>query len=272
MSNALAAIEAPPELEQHVSACVLWSRSNAIATPEQFAQTADHLKEIKAAQKKADEFFDPLTKQAFQLHKDIVARKKLLTDPLNESERIDKQKMLSYRQAEEAKAEAERRRLQAIADEQARKEREKAEQAAARQRAIEAEQRAKADEARRKAEEASDAERKKLLAEAESAERKAAAASAKIEVQEEKAAAVAAPVVVVAAAPTKVAGVSTRKVWKATIVDRAAFFAFVHDQKRDDLILPNEKVLDSLAKALKEMAKIPGVKFTEVETMSASGR
>lgn len=284
--NALAQIDPPPELEQHVSACVLWSQQNAIATPEQLQLTADHLKEIKTAQKQADEFFDPLVKQAYQLHKDIVARKKVLTAPLEESERIDKAKMLAYRQAEEAKAEAERRRLQAIADEQARKEREKAEQAAARQRAIEAEARAKAEaarraeeEAKRQAEAASAAKRKKLLEEAEaarkeveSAERKAAAAEAKVMVQEEKAAAVVAPVVTVASAAPKVSGVSVRKTWKAEILDLNAFLEFACESKRFDLLLPNLDTINALAKALKDRASIPGVKFSEEASVSARGR
>ena len=273
MSQELVALDPPPELREHVAACVRWSESNAIATPDQYQATADHLKELKTAQKKADEFFDPLVSQAFQLHKSICARKKLLTAPLEQAERIDKAKMLSWQQAEQEKAEAERRRLQAIADEAARKEREKIEQAAAKQRAIEAEARRAADAARAKAEEtANAARRKKLLEEAEANERKAAAAQAKQEVQEEKAAAVVAPVVAVAAPIPKANGINTRKTWKAKIVDLPAFLAFCCESKCFDLLLPNEKMLDGLAKSLKEMAKLPGVEFSEVVSMSASGR
>ena len=271
--RALVELDPPPELQEHVTACVMWSRINVIACPEHFERTAEHLKEIKAAQKQADAFFDPLVRQAYDLHKSIVARKKILTGPLDESERVDKMKMIAYEKEQQRIAEAERRRLQAIADEQARKEREKIEQARAKQAAIEAEARRVAEAARLKAEEtANAAKRKKLLEEAASAERIAARAAAKQEVAEENAAAVVAPVIAVASAAPKTAGISVRKSWKAEIVDLSAFLLFACENKRTDLLLPNMKVLEALAKGLKDQAAIPGVKFSEESVMSASSR
>lgn len=284
MSTALMEIDAPPELKNETADCVKWSNANQITTPERYQETGDHLKKIKAALRVADEFFDPLVKQAFDLHKLAVARKKSITDPLKQSETLDKAKMLQFTQAQERAAEEHRRKLQAEADEKARKEREKIEQAAAKQRAIEEEARAKAEaarraeeNARREAEQASAAKRKKLLEaaeaarlEAEAADRKANAAFVKQSFAEERAAEIVAPVIAVA--PTvapKAAGVSVRKAWKAEIVDQAAFLAFACESKRTDLILPNIDVLNALAKGLKEMASMPGVKFTEVSTMSA---
>jgi hypothetical protein len=270
MGQELAELDAPPELKETTFACVQWSAANQIATANQFTATADHLKEIKTALKRADDFFDPPIAQAFQLHKMLVGRKKIITDPLKQSEGLDKAKMLGFQEAERAKAEAERRRLQAIADEAARKEREKIEQAAAKQRAIEEENRRKAEAARQAALAEEDAaKRKKLQEEAEAADRKAAAAAAKVEVKEEAAAAVVAPVIAVASAAPKMAGISTSKRWKAEIVDLPAFLAYCCEAKRTDLLLPNYSVLEALAKGLKEMASIPGVKFAPVETMSA---
>lgn len=285
MSTELAELDAPPDLREHVAECVMWSQQNAIATPDNYTMTADHLKTIKAAQKRADEFFDPPIAQAFALHKMLCQRKRVITDPLSASEKIDKDKMKAYSEAEKAKAEAERSRLQAINNEKARKEREKAEQEAARQRAKEAEERAKAEaarqaeeKARREAEAASAAQRKKLLAaaeaarlESEAAERKAAAAAAKVEVAEDKAAAVITPVAAVVSAAPKIAGISTASVWGATVTDQAAFLEWVFANKRFDLVLVNEKVLNALAKGLKEMASMPGVKFAPVSRMSAKG-
>lgn len=285
MSTALAEIDAPEDLRNHVAACVQWSQENQIVIIDDFTATTQHLMDIKSAQKRADEFFDPPIQQAFQLHKMLVARKKVITDPLKQSEALDKSKMLAFQTAEREKAEAERRRLQAIADEQARREREKIEQAAARQRAIEAEARAKAEaarqaeeKARREAETACAAHRKKLMAaaeaarlESEAAERKAAAAAAKVEVAEEKSAAVVAPVIAVASAAPKVAGVSTRKTWTAEVIDLPAFLAWACEAKRYDLLLPNNDVLKALAKGLREAASMAGVKFSEVSTLSAKG-
>ncbi len=193
----------------------------------------------------------------------LVGRKKIITEPLAMSERIDKQKMLTFQQAEAAKAEAERRRLQAIADEQARKEREKAEQEAAKQRAIEAEARAKAEAARLAAEQASAAERKKLLAAAEAAERKAAAAAVKVEAQTEQAAMAVAPVVAVATVAPKVQGVTTKKVWKYRIIDPLKI-------PRDYLMVDEQK-LSAFARAMKGGVNIPGVELYAEDSLSSKG-
>lgn len=279
-------IDAPPELRQTVAACVKWSTENIIATTEDYEATAGHLQEIKAQLKAADAFFDGPIKTAHELHKTLVARKKFVTDPLKQSEDTDKKKMLGFTAEQQRKAEEERQRLQRIADEKARKEREIAEQAAARQRAIEAEQRAKVEaarvaeeKARREAEAASAAERKRLLAEAEAArkeaekaERAAAAAAVKVEAAEDKAALAEAPVIAVAAPVPKVSGITTRRVWKAEIVDMSAFLAAAVERKRTDLIAPNMDMITALAKGLGERAEFPGVRFFQAESMSSRSK
>lgn len=267
----LTTLDAPEDLKATVAAVGDWSRKNQIATAQQYEYTGQHLQQIKGALKRADEFFDPPIKQAYDLHKMLVARKRIITDPLKQAETLDKQAMLKFQQAEQAKAEAERRRLQAIADEKARKEREKAEQEAAKQRAIEDEAKAKAILARKLAEEASAAEKKRLLEQAAAADRKAAAAAAKVEAKEEEALAAVAPVIEVAPPPVKAEGISQRKTWKAEIVDQSAFFAYVFDSRRADLVLPNEKMLEAIAKGLKECAAMPGVRFYETSTIAAKG-
>jgi hypothetical protein len=137
--------------------------------------------------------------------------------------------LLDYRRAEQRKADQERLRLQAIADEQARKEREANERKAAA---------AKKPETREKYLEAA-------------------------------AAVQTAPVVHVAPEIPKVAGMSTRKTCKAEIVDRQALLAFIFQHARNDLITINEKELDRLAKSLKQAASIPGVRFFEQETLAS---
>lgn len=265
MSNTtdLATINAPPELRESVSACVLWSQNNVIMTAPDFQATGEHLKEIKSRQKAADAFFDGPIRSAFELHKTLVARKRVITDPLAQSEKIDKQKILVFQQAEAAKAEAERRKLQALADEVARKEREKAEQEAAKQRAIEAEQRAKAEAARQAALQASEAERKKLLAEAEVAERKASAAAVKVEAKTEQAAASIAPVVQVASVAQKVAGVTTVKVWKWRVTDETLV-------PRSFLVLDEAK-LTKYARAMRNGVPVAGIEFYSEDSLSSRG-
>lgn len=264
MTTELSTIDAPDELRESVAACITWSESNEIATAEDYQFTGEHLKQIKSQQKEADAFFDPPIKQAFDLHRMLVGRKKLVTEPLSQSEAIDKRKMLAYSQEQQRKADEERRKLQAAADEKARKERERAEQEAERQRQIEAENRRKAEESRLAAEQATEAERKRLLDEAEAAERRANAAAVKVEAKQEIAATAVAPVVAVATAAPKIAGVSTKKVWKFRVVNASLV--------PDDFKLIDEKKLGAYAKAMKEGAKVAGVEFYADDSLSASGK
>lgn len=230
-TSALAQMDPPPELQDEIAAVVKWSAANQIASANDYQRTADHLKEIKRAQNQVAEFFDQDIQRAHEIHKSLCGKKASMLAPLKASEEIDKRKMISYQRAEQEKAEAERRRLQAEADERARREREALE--------------------------------------------KRAAAAKKPETKErlmEQAEAVAAPVIAVAVEAPKIAGIATRKTWKAEIVDLEAFLRFAVESKRYDLIVPNTKVIDSLAKGLKERASLPGVDFTEVESLAASGR
>jgi hypothetical protein len=75
----------------------------------------------------------------------------------------------------------------------------------------------------------------------------------------EQAAAVAAPVVQVAEAP-KAEGASTRKIWKARVVDVALV-------PREFMIV-NEKALDAMAKATKGATPVAGVEFYAEEVMA----
>lgn len=258
----------PADVEKEVPEITQWAKSLVIREPSHFALTASRLQSIKGVAKRIADFFAPIKKSASETHKKICAREKELLAPVEEAERLAKAAMLTYQTEEENKRRAEQARIQAEADEKARKERHRIDQEAAKQRAIEAEARAKAETARKQAEEATAAERKRLLAQAEAAERKAAAAQAKSETKEQEAVAVVAPVVQVASKQPVVAGLSTRKTWKARIVDLEAFYRYVHEHKRDDLILPNEKVIEAFAKAMGANAKMPGIEFHEVSVMS----
>ncbi len=217
----LALLDAPDDLKQNVSACVLWSQANTVTDAPSFQATATHLQNIKVSQKLANEFFDPPIKQAYDLHKMLVGRKKLLTGPLEQSESLDKQKMLNYQRAEQEKAAAEQRRLQAIADADARKERERLE--------------------------------------------KLAAAAKKPETQQryaEAAASVApAPVVHVASAAPKVAGLSTRTIWRCRVIDPMAI--------PREFLMVDEAKLAGYAKSMKEMARVAGCEFYPDQSLAS---
>lgn len=125
------------------------------------------------------------------------------------------------------------------------------------------EEQRKALEAKRKAQAEAD---ERARREREALEKKAAAAKKPETVAKyaEAAASVVAPVIHVPADVPKVEWISTRKVWKAQVIDAA-------EVPREFLIV-DQKALDSYAKSFQERAKVPGVRFYTEEIMSATGR
>lgn len=253
----------PKDLETEVPEIVAWAHGLSITTPDAFADAGERLKQIKGMATRVAAFFKPAKQQADAAKKAILDMERQLADPLANAEQLCKRKMITFQEEENRKAEAERRRLQAEVDEQARRDREKAEQEATRQRAIEAEQRQQAEDARRRAEEADGAEKRRLQAEADAAERRANAAAVKVEIKTDQAAAAVAPVVAVAVAAPRVAGVSTKTVWKFRVVDKA----LVPDVYK----VIDEQKLGAYARAMKEGASVPGVQFYTEAAMSARG-
>lgn len=223
---------APPEMEEKVERVqtqLEWAKSLSITTAVEFTDAAETLKGVKALVKEIEQCFDPLKRKASEAHKAIVAEEKRQLAPLVEVERLAKNAMLGYQRVEQEKAETERRRLQAIADEAARKERERLE---------------------------------KLAASAKKPETK--------EKYAEAAAAVApAPVVHVAPPVPKVAGITTSETWTGEVVNLAEFYAFVFENKRFELVTPNDKAIQQLARSLKNGAQIPGLRFSPKQVMSA---
>lgn len=232
MNAALAEREAPPDdLQAEVPAVLQWAKDLAIATAQEYQEAADRLKGIKALSRRIADFFSPMKRAADQAKKALLDREREYAAPLAQAETLAKNAMLVYQRREQEKADAERRRLQAEADEKARRERERLE---------------------------------KLAEQSKKPETKAKYQEAAAEVAP-------APVVHVENAAPKVTGVSVRRTWKATIIDPVAFFAAVHDQKRDDFIQPNDKAIENYAKAMGERAAFPGIRFFQQESL-ASGR
>lgn len=249
-----------PSTATEIAKLEQWTKSVIVQTPDQRSMVYEAIQGVKSTKARVVAFFKDSKESAHATWKKIVANEKSFTDRLDAFEAAGKRAIIAYDQVEEQKRQAEQRRLQAIADEAARKEREKAEQEAARQRQIEEEARAKAESARKAAESANAEERARLLREAEAADRKAAAANAKADAKAEDAAAVIAPVVQVAAAAPRQQGEATRSIWKCRVVDVAAI--------PREYMVPNEKALDGIAKATKGAIKIAGVEFYEEKSLS----
>lgn len=94
-------------------------------------EAMDYLRAVKQTQKRVEDYFGPLKKAAHDSWKGIVAKQKELLDPLGDAERMAKSAIVKYDTEQERDRQAERRRLQAEADERARREREAIERKAA---------------------------------------------------------------------------------------------------------------------------------------------
>lgn len=178
--------------------------------------------------------------------------------------------------------EQERKRIEAqrIADEAARKERERIEAEARAQREKEDAERRKAEEARAAAEDARLAaeqaegeERKRLEAEAAAAEKAAEKADSKADswagkadMKESIAETVVAPIV----APEASKGVTTVKSYKGEITDKAAFVKWCTETEVFDglsLLAVNETALNKIIQSVKGKVKIAGVQIVESESL-----
>lgn len=81
------------------------------------------------------------------------------------------------------------------------------------------------------------------------------------------------PVSVPVAPPPKVEGVSTRKTYRAEVVDLAALVRHVAaTPAHAALILPNEGALNTMARTLKEAFQIPGVRVVAEESVAVRTR
>lgn len=68
---------------------------------------------------------------------------------------------------------------------------------------------------------------------------------------------------------TKLAGTSTRELWSAELVDIRALCAAIADGKAPaDLVTFNQAAGNRLASALKDVADVPGVRFSSTESMA----
>lgn len=177
------------------------------------------LKRVKAILKQIAETFDGPIADAHTAHKSMLAAKKKHADPLAAAERTVKNKMVTWKRAEEARQAEKRRKLEA--------------------------------EERRREEERRLAEAERLEAQGRNDE-----AEAVIE------APVVTPPVVMAPAAPKVAGVSTRKVWKFEIVD----VSLIPRQ----YMMPNERAIRSAVQTLGKAATIPGVRAYQDDVMAVA--
>jgi hypothetical protein len=215
-----------------------------VATFAEYQAGSTDLQRVKSAQKRLEETRTSITGPMNAALKRVNDFFRAPTERLATIERTIKSQLVAFADEQERI----RREEQRKADEAARRERERLE---AQAREAERKAREKAEADRRAAEAAAAAgraeEAAKLAARAAAAEEKAAA---KVDDLAVRAATTVAPVVV--RDPPKVAGVSTREVWKFEITDSAAI-------PREYLVV-DEARIRKVVQALKGDAKIAGVR------------
>lgn len=239
------------------------ARDFKIVDNTQYTTAADRLKGLKGLMKQVADTFDPIIKKAHEAHREAVAQRKKHEQPLIEAESIYKKAMLTYQQEQEKIRMEQERKLREQAEREQAKLREAAEKA-------EREAREKAEALRKQAEEAAAAgraeEAAKLAANAQKAEDKGAA---KAESLQDRASLVATPVI--ASSTPTVTGISTRKTYSAKITDKMALIKAVAEGKApDNVVEPNQAVLNALARTMKEGFAYPGVELATNSGISST--
>jgi len=108
-----------------------WAKELAIHTPAEYQAAIDGLKQVKTLRQGITRFFEDSKTKAHAAWKAICGNEKQFTDRLDVVEAKAKNILTAYARVEEEKRQAEQRRLQAEADEAARRERERLEKEAA---------------------------------------------------------------------------------------------------------------------------------------------
>ncbi len=233
MTTAIATAETE-DLRTRAGDALLASKSLVVDSTEMFEVASEHTKVIKSLAKAIDEKRMSMTRPLDESKKAIMDFFRPMVDALEEAEKELKRKLLNYQ------TEQERIRREAVA------------------------------KAQREAEAARRAEQERLAAEA------AAAAEAGDEAKAEELVAEAieaeiAPVVI--AAPVvevpKAAGVSKRDNWQGEVTDINALIEAAAKQPHLRVLLTvDPKALREMAKAYKGKVEIPGIKFTNQQTLS----
>jgi hypothetical protein len=119
------------ELKEKANAITQWAGDVKVTCKEDADNAIAGLAKIKAVRAAWCKYWEPLKRSANEAWKGIVAKEKEGTEHIDKAEEVVKRKVLTWQNLEREKAAAEQRRLQAIADEQARRERERLEAQAA---------------------------------------------------------------------------------------------------------------------------------------------
>lgn len=118
-------------IQAEVAPVVAQARCFVVDSPATYSAASVFLKDVKAAQSRVVAFFAPMKQKAHEAHKEITTKESETLKPLTEAGALVKRNMLTFYQEQERIRQEEQRKAQAIADETARKERERLEKEAA---------------------------------------------------------------------------------------------------------------------------------------------
>lgn len=218
-------------IEKEIGSVVAEANSFVIKTQEDYDRMSGFLVGIKGLIKKVGESFDPICDAAHKAWKTAVAQRKEQLDPLEQAERIVKQRGVEFL--------TEQQRIQEEAERKARAEAEAAE----RKRKAELEEQAKRHEANGNIAKAE--ERREMAEQVFIAPR---------------------PVV---ANVIKAEGQSLKEVWSAEVVDLHALIKAVAEGRAPiTFVIADQVALNKQAKSTKNAFPIPGVKFFSTKSMS----
>lgn len=102
-----------------------------ISTDADFALAGDAVKAVKAAQKRVEEYWEPMRASTYSAYKAVTDHKKAMTDPLKKAEGILKTKMGEYQAMKERQRREKEEELRRLAMEEARRKLDEAKEAKA---------------------------------------------------------------------------------------------------------------------------------------------
>ena len=91
------------EIQQEVSLVEIRAKEMVISSDDEYKKAAEFGKQIKEKAKTVTDFFKPMKDSAYQAHRAICDREKMMLKPLQEAERILKKGMSAYYQEKERK-------------------------------------------------------------------------------------------------------------------------------------------------------------------------
>ena len=249
-SQVLVSVEAQKAVEE--TAIMVKSFDNYIVSaPEEYKGANDDLRRIKVKTKQLDDLRKSLTKPLDESKKRIMEFFSKPLEFLEKAESAVKSAMLNWQQEQERIRLEEERKIQ----EAARKEEERLRKIKEEQERVWREkQEALRKEAERLENEGKSKEAMKALIEAEKAKIKADERAAQAEE-------ISVPVPVLESKVEKMAGLSTRTIWKFRITDS--------NKIPRQYLIPNEKMLGDVAKTTKGSLQIDGVEFYSEEILSS---